>query len=86
MKITTKHLCATKYKGERISVNVGGQMKYYAYNSANNPLENHTKNALKAMRDLNKSHRQQFDLNRTIKQYDYERTETGYIFNVFSGM
>ena len=86
MKITTKYLGATNYKGERISVNVGGQMKYYPYNYAYNPLENHTKNALKAMKDLNKSHRQQFDLNRTIKQYDYESTATGYIFDVFSGM
>ena len=41
--LKTKFLGATDFKGERISVNYDGEVKYIPYNYALNGFENHEK-------------------------------------------
>ena len=77
--ITTKYLGATDFNGERISVNIDGQRKYIPYNYALNTFDNHAKAVIKAMMELGKSHGQQFDAHRAIKQVGHINGDVGLI-------
>ena len=70
---------ATDYKGERITVSVDGDKKIYPYEYKLNALENHKRAVWKAVNDLNKSHRQQFDVHKALKDIDHINGERGLI-------
>jgi|TARA_R110000796_G_scaffold138187_1_gene254293 hypothetical protein len=68
--LKTKFLGATDFKGERISVNYDGEVKYIPYNYALNGFENHEKAVDIALRELNKSHGQQYEAFKAVKKLD----------------
>ena len=76
--LKTKFLGATDFKGERISVNYDGEVKYIPYNYELNGFENHSKAVDIALRDLNKSIKQQYEAFKAVKKLNG-------VFNLSSG-